>query len=152
MENFNKVLSFFLGLVVVIVFVIVLSNRLNLKDKFIPFQDAKTKVTPTVASEAEAKKNQALADASERLVVDRTPGEGATATPVPLTVVSPTQKPEAKGAASNAAGAVAPTGSPSTALRASKKPTNIPKTGSPTWLIPAIVAALFAGLKLRKTE
>lgn len=37
MGNFNKVLSFILGLVVVIVFVIVLSKRLNLQSKFIPF-------------------------------------------------------------------------------------------------------------------
>ena len=44
MVNFNKVLSFILGLVVVIVFVIVLSKRLNLQSKFIPFGN---KPTPT---------------------------------------------------------------------------------------------------------
>jgi len=44
MGNFNKVLSFILGLVVVIVFVIVLSKRLNLQNKFIPFGN---NLTPT---------------------------------------------------------------------------------------------------------
>ena len=47
MGNFNKVLSFILGLVVVIVFVIVLSKRLNLQSKFIPF-GSKTSPTPTI--------------------------------------------------------------------------------------------------------
>ena len=47
MGNFNKVLSFILGLVVVIVFVIVLSKRLNLQSKFIPFGN-KTSPTPTI--------------------------------------------------------------------------------------------------------
>ena len=49
MANFNKVLSFFLGLVVVVVFVIVLSNRLNISNKIIPFSNIKItkKVTPT---------------------------------------------------------------------------------------------------------
>src|SRR3989344_676693 len=42
MGNFNKVLSFILGLVVVIVFVIVLSKRLNIQSKFIPFGNNQT--------------------------------------------------------------------------------------------------------------
>ncbi|MFH1827182.1 MAG: hypothetical protein ABH812_01960 [bacterium] len=44
MGNFNRVLSFILGLVVVIVFVIVLSRRFNLQSKFIPFGN---NTTPT---------------------------------------------------------------------------------------------------------
>jgi hypothetical protein len=51
MGNFNRVLSFVLGLVVVIVFIIVLSSRLNLGQKFIPFQQNKTSVTPTPKSQ-----------------------------------------------------------------------------------------------------
>ncbi len=38
MDSFNKVLSFVLGLVIVIVFIVILSNRLNLGKKFLPFQ------------------------------------------------------------------------------------------------------------------
>jgi hypothetical protein len=49
MDNFNKVLSFILGLVVVVVFIIVLSSRLDLGKKFLPFQSGTPtpKVTPT---------------------------------------------------------------------------------------------------------
>jgi hypothetical protein len=49
MESFNKVLSFFLGLVVVIVFIIVLSNRLNIKSKIIPLSNitVNKKLSPT---------------------------------------------------------------------------------------------------------
>jgi hypothetical protein len=45
MDNFNKVLSFILGLVVVIVFFAVLTGRINLKKNF-PFLSAKTSPTP----------------------------------------------------------------------------------------------------------
>ncbi len=51
MGSFNKVLSFVLGLVVVIVFIIVLSNRLKLGDKFLPFQ----KTTPIMTSTSNKK-------------------------------------------------------------------------------------------------
>lgn len=47
MDSFNKVLSFVLGLVVVIVFIVVLSNRLKLGNKFLPFQQTIPTVTPT---------------------------------------------------------------------------------------------------------
>jgi len=55
MDSFNKVLSFILGLVVVIVFFAVLTGRINLKNNF-PFMSAKTspaskaEVTPTPVS------------------------------------------------------------------------------------------------------
>jgi hypothetical protein len=45
MDNFNKVLSFILGLVVVIVFFAVLTGRINLKKNF-PLLNAKTSPTP----------------------------------------------------------------------------------------------------------
>ncbi len=57
MGNFNKVLSFILGLVVVIVFVIVLSKRLNLQSKFIPFGNNPTP-TPTVSNKPESTKEE----------------------------------------------------------------------------------------------
>jgi hypothetical protein len=57
MGNFNKVLSFILGLVVVIVFVIVLSKRLNFQSKFIPFGNNPTP-TPTAVEIAEKETEQ----------------------------------------------------------------------------------------------
>ncbi|PIR79678.1 MAG: hypothetical protein COU25_04100 [Candidatus Levybacteria bacterium CG10_big_fil_rev_8_21_14_0_10_35_13] len=59
MGNFNKVLSFILGLVVVIVFVIVLSKRLNLQSKFIPFSN-NTTPTPTVVQTAEKESKEVV--------------------------------------------------------------------------------------------
>lgn len=47
MEQFNKVISFVLGLVVVIIFLAVATGRINLKGGVWPFTRAKT--TPTVA-------------------------------------------------------------------------------------------------------
>ena len=49
MDNFNKVLSFILGLVVVIVFFAVLTGRLSLKKGF-PF--ISTKTTPAISTKA----------------------------------------------------------------------------------------------------
>lgn len=43
MDNFNKIVSFVLGLIVVIVFLAVITGRLNLKNRF----SAKTSVVPT---------------------------------------------------------------------------------------------------------
>jgi len=55
MQDFNKILSFILGLIVVIVFLVVISGKLNLRNKFLPFstptptkQQAKT-TAPAVA-------------------------------------------------------------------------------------------------------
>ncbi len=51
MDSFNKVLSFVLGLVVVIVFIVVLSNRLKLGNKFLPFKETTPVVSPTAKKE-----------------------------------------------------------------------------------------------------
>jgi len=72
MDNFNKVLSFILGLVVVIVFFAVLTGRLSLKKSF-PF--ISTKATPNISNKA-----------TPTAKVEITP----TPTPVSSIVVSPT--------------------------------------------------------------
>ncbi len=54
MDGFNKVLSFILGLIVVLVFVIVLSNRLHWGNKFLPFQASNTYQSPTPTSTKES--------------------------------------------------------------------------------------------------
>ncbi len=49
MDNFNKLFSFILGLIVVVVFFAVLTGRINFKNKFIPLTGFnKTTPTPTV--------------------------------------------------------------------------------------------------------
>jgi len=76
MGNFNKVLSFILGLVVVIVFVIVLSKRLNLQSKFIPFGNNPTptpkakEVKEIVKKEPEIKFSEPTEIKTEEVVVE----------------------------------------------------------------------------------
>jgi len=48
MDNFNKIVSFVLGLVVVIVFLAVITGRLNLKNTIMGL-GGKARVTPTIA-------------------------------------------------------------------------------------------------------
>lgn len=47
MDNLNKTVSFVLGLVVVLVFLAIITGRLNLKNK-IPFLSGKASPTPTI--------------------------------------------------------------------------------------------------------
>lgn len=51
MDQFNKAISFFLGLIVVVVFLAVATGKINLKGKTLPFlKGATISVTPTPAS------------------------------------------------------------------------------------------------------
>lgn len=50
MEQFNKALSFILGLVVVAVFIIVASGKFNIKGLNLAKSVSKAKITPTVTS------------------------------------------------------------------------------------------------------
>lgn len=78
MGNFNKVLSFILGLVVVIVFVIVLSKRLNLQSKFIPFGNNPTptpkvkEVKKLVKDEPEIKFTEPEKIKTQEVVINKT--------------------------------------------------------------------------------
>lgn len=48
MDQFNKAISFFLGLIVVVVFLAVATGKINLKGKTLPFlKGTTTSVTPT---------------------------------------------------------------------------------------------------------
>lgn len=50
MDNFNKIVSFVLGLIVVIVFLAVITGRLNLRNRISGGQQAKVSPTPTIVS------------------------------------------------------------------------------------------------------
>lgn len=50
MDNFNKIVSFVLGLIVVIVFLAVITGRLNLRNRISGGQQAKVSPTPTTVS------------------------------------------------------------------------------------------------------
>lgn len=49
MEQFNKALSFILGLVVVVIFIAVATGKINLKGKLGPTPTGSSKITPTVS-------------------------------------------------------------------------------------------------------
>lgn len=47
MEGLNKIISLFLGLIVVVIFFAVISGRINLKNKFPKLTGTKATITPT---------------------------------------------------------------------------------------------------------
>lgn len=123
MENFNKVLSFILGLIVVIVFVIVLSGRLNLKNKFLPFAG----ISPTPTSKEQGKKTTPTPTTQ----VNQYQNQTNQPTPT-LTKISKGGKTsgQAKGSLTQAQ--------------------SIPATGSPTLLLPLLGSSALLGFYLRK--
>mgnify|MGYP007094564953 CR=1 FL=1 len=120
MDNFNKVLSFILGLVVVIVFFAVLTGRLSFKRGF-PF--VSIKATPTAKLEI-------------------SPTKAPTPTPVSSVVVSSTTLSSAFSSKE--------TSSYNRYQKTTKTPSSIPSTGSPTLLLPFFISTLGLGFYLRK--
>lgn len=59
MDSFNKVISFVLGLIVVVVFLAVISGRLNLKNKSLSLGGKSATVTPTQTQGAGIQPTQA---------------------------------------------------------------------------------------------
>lgn len=154
MENFNKVLSFVLGLVVVVVFVVVLSGRLNLNLKNaltgkktstgkVSVTGAPTPTPITTAKKAsplgkQDNKDQATTTQSNQnseplKVSDDTPGwnDEEAATPTPTTVQKPTT--QATASAQTKGGIK-----------------EIPSTGLPLGFIPAAFSTLFGGVYLSR--
>ncbi len=154
MENFNKVLSFVLGLVVVVVFVVVLSGRLNLNLKN-ALTGKKTSIgkvsvtgTPTPTPITTAKKvspsgkqdnkdqtttTQSNQNSEPLKVSDDTPGwnDEEVVTPTPATVQKPTT--QATASAQTKGGIK-----------------EIPSTGLPLGFMPAAFSTLFGGVYLSR--
>ena len=123
MDSFNKVISFVLGLVVVIVFFLVLTGRINLKNKL--------STTPSTTSTAS--KNTSFFNFG---------GFTATSTPTP----TPTQNPASISSITIPGNHTYNQVSP--AVKTGK---TIPSTGLPTLFIPALFSGLMGGGFLRKT-
>ena len=134
MESFNKVLYFILGLVVVLVFIIVFTGRLNLSKNFKPLANISPAPTPKVLPK-------------KGFFSFFGGGQGSTPTPTPT--VKPTAIPTP---AQTNPGQYMPQPHPNN----QKQPVltgqtkSIPATGSPIEILYLAVPTLSAGLYLRK--
>ncbi len=140
MSGFNKVTSFVLGLIVVLVFLFVFGSRVNLSDKLLAFKD--TKVTPSPSS----------VQAPTPTPVTKKKGFfeslfGRKITPTPT--ATPTSK-ITKIIENNTKGSVSTTTTTTAANTMTTQPKTIPQTGSPTILLPILISALGSGMYLRK--
>ena len=124
MDSFNKVISFVLGLVVVLVFLAVVTGKLNLKGK----STSTSNITPTPVQ----KNNGGLFGFLNRPTLTPTP----TQKPYPISTISVS--------GNNTYNKYGPTSTPS-------YPKSIPSTGLPTLFIPILFSGLAGGSFLRKT-
>jgi len=125
MDNFNKVLSFILGLVVVVVFFAVLTGRLSFKKNF-----------PFITSKSNSMTKSDGITPTPRLTI--------TPTPVSSLVISSQKTSSSKENASDDNSYYRRYQTTSTT------PKSIPSTGSPTFLIPFFISTLGFGFYLRK--
>jgi hypothetical protein len=135
MDNFNKVISFVLGLVVVVVLLVILTGRFNLREKFLPLKDTATKTTPAKTSP--------------------TPTSKATAKGATGTAQAPAQtkggQPLQKGTSYEYHAYNQPVSQQGQTKGGAPTATTIPQTG-PGLLIPFALTALLGGAFLRKSK
>ena len=131
MDSFNKVISFVLGLVVVLVFLAVITGKINLKKK----PASTLAVTPTPIE----KKSEGF------FGFFKPASPTSTQTPNPTQKPSSTVKIEAGVNGSSDYKSYNQTSGSST-------PKSIPATGLPTLFIPALLSGVLAGSFLRKTD
>lgn len=134
MSGFNKVTSFVLGLIVVLVFLFVFGSRVNISDKLLAFKDTKVTPTPAVVTTTTTPKKKGFFESLFERKTSPTPTPSQKTTEI----VVDSAKVETKGAATN------------TSTTMTNQPQTIPQTGSPTILLPILVSALGSGLYLRK--
>ena len=143
MSGFNKVTSFVLGLIVVLVFLFVFGSRVNLTDKLLAFKDSKATPTPKVAivTPTPAPKKKGFFESlfgRKATPAGQSPLGGATPTPRVVRIVETSTQGETIFT------------NPSTTSSITTQPQTIPQTGSPTLLLPILISALGSGLYLRK--
>ena len=146
MESFNKVLYFILGLVVVLVFVIVFTGRLNLGKTFKPLA---TTTTPTPTPKGQPQKGFLSFL-----------GQKQEPTPTPTMAVQPTVTPQM----ADQTGASYSKGQQQPAMQQTQpvmqqtkggtmtKAQTIPATGSPVEILYLAVPTLLTGFSLRKRK
>lgn len=138
MESFNRVLYFILGLVVVLVFIIVFTGRLNLGKTFRPLAG---NTTPTPTPQVQERKGF-FSFLGGRPTATPTPAARATVTPAPGQAMSGTTGQPSQ-----------PTTQTTSQMSTKGGVTNvqtIPATGSPIQILIFSIPALSAGFYLRR--
>ncbi len=145
MEQFNKALSFVLGLVVVAVFIIVASGKFNFKGLSLPKSKIAGKITPTVTPNVTPKPTSKPWFSFNQ--------------PIAKPTVKPTSKPVVRATVTprgNSYGSTVVTQQNQVdpnfhSYSGSTVPTSIPNTGVPIVLFPIFGTSLLTGIFMRKT-
>lgn len=127
MDNANKIISFVLGLVVVIVFLAVLTGKFKLSSLGFLSNKAKTSVTPTVTP---TPKTTAISSVSESSGSQTAQSNAPAKVPVSTTTNT--------------------NGANTVYTNNTSNIKTIPNTGAPTILLPIIFSSLFGGIFLKK--
>lgn len=134
MEQFNKALSFVLGLIVVAVFIVVASGKFNIKGISLPKANITTNITPKPTSKP-------------WFSFFGQPQAKATPTPI----IKPTSIPKIT-VYSNGLAQQQNQGDPNYhPYTGSNTPTSIPNTGIPVILFPLFGTSLITGIFMKKT-
>jgi hypothetical protein len=130
MEGLNKIISLFLGLIVVVVFLGILTGRINLKGRFPKLAGIQTKLivnpTPSTGPAPSGKK----AGQPKPKITIRVTSESTTQTSQYHQYKKPALTPAQK--------------------YYSQKVTSIPSTGAPTLFLPLALSGILGGMFLRK--
>ena len=137
MEQFNKALSFVLGLVVVAVFIVVASGKFNFKGFSLPKSKTTLNITPTVTPYVTPKPT------SKPWFSFNQPTAKPTA--------KPTNVPKINKYSKGAAQQQSQQDPNYRSYSGSNVPTSIPNTGVPIVLFPLFGTSLLTGIFLRKT-
>lgn len=144
MEQFNKALSFILGLVVVAVFIVVASGKFNIKG--VPKSNIATNITPTIAPSITPKPTS-----KPWFSFFSKP----TPTPKVQLVAQPSPRPTQTlyiGSTQQQTQTQAQQDPNFRTYSGSNVPTSIPNTGVPIVLFPLFGSSLLTGIYLKKTE
>lgn len=133
MDQFNKVLSFVLGLVVVAVFIIVASGKFNLKGFTFLKPKVETNITPRPTSKPWFSFNK--------------PTVTPTTKPTPKVTPQPTANPTFTPRPTSYTGGYNPNYH---SYSGSSAPTSIPNTGVPLILFPLLGTSLLTGIFMKK--
>ncbi|MFH0773605.1 MAG: hypothetical protein V1922_04825 [bacterium] len=145
MEQFNKALSFILGLVVVAVFIIVASGKINLKGISLPTAKTAIKITPTVTPILTPKPtSKPFFSFFSKPAATPTPKPTAKSTGAPKTTVKSTSSVQQQTNQD-------PNYHPYSSSSVAQTPSSIPNTGVPVVLFPLLGTSLITGLFMKKT-